>query len=111
MIEKGYHKEEERQSLNGLARMLYAGDINSRGLALRNAGLFAMSFMLVAKDVGIDTHPMDGFEQDKVKKAFNIPDRYEVAMLMAVGFYNKGKPLLPRLKRKDFEETVIREGF
>ncbi|MBA2124229.1 hypothetical protein B9J78_04755 [bacterium Unc6] len=111
MVEKGYHKEEERQSLNGLARMLYGGDMNSRGLALRNAGLFTMSFMLVAKDMGIDTHPMDGFEQDRVKKAFNIPDRYEVAMLMAVGFYNKSNPLLPRLKRKDFEETVIREGF
>jgi nitroreductase len=111
MVEKGYHKEEERQMLLGLAKMLYEGEISGRGLALRNAGLFGMSFMLAAKDIGIDTHPMDGFEQEKVKKAFNIPDRYEVAMLIAVGFYNETQPLLPRLKRKDFEDVVVRETF
>ncbi len=52
--------------------MLYGGDMNSIGMALRNAGLFTMSFMLVAKDMEIDTHPVDGFEQDKVKN-YDIP--------------------------------------
>jgi len=67
--------------------------------------------MLAAKDFGVDTHPMDGFEQDKVKKAFSIPDRYEVAMLIAVGFHDKKKPLLERLSRKGFKEVVAIESF
>jgi len=111
MVSKGYQKEEAREGVKGFARMLYDNPFGCRGFALRNAGLFAISFMLVAKDFGVDTHPMDGFEQDKVKKAFSIPDRYEVAMLIAVGFHDKKKPLLERLSRKGFKEVVAIESF
>ncbi|MDD5669190.1 MAG: nitroreductase family protein [Candidatus Omnitrophica bacterium] len=111
MLEKGYQQEEAREGLKGFARMLYDNPVASRGFALRNASLFAMSFMLAAKNFGVDTHPMDGFEQDRVKKAFNIPDRYEVSMLIAVGFHNKKKVLLERLNRKSFKEVMIKEGF
>ncbi|MFA5149792.1 MAG: nitroreductase family protein [Candidatus Omnitrophota bacterium] len=111
MVGKVYQKEEAREGVKGFARMLYDNPFGCRGFALRNAGLFAMSFMLAAKDFGVDTHPMDGFEQDKVKKAFSIPDRYEVAMLIAVGFHDKKKPLLERLNRKGFKEVVVKEGF
>jgi len=111
MVKKGYQKEEAREGVKGFAKMLYDNPFGSRGFALRNAGLFAISFMLAAKDFGVDTHPMDGFEQDKVKKAFSIPDRYEVAMLIAVGFHDEKKPLLERLNRKGFKEVVVKEGF
>ncbi len=111
MAIKGYQKKEAKESILGFAKSLYSGDAASRGFALRNIGLFAMSFMLAAKDLGVDTHPMDGFEQEKVKRAFNIPDRYEVGMLMAVGYHNKAKPLLSRLIRKDFDKAFIKEGF
>ena len=111
MVSKGYQKEEAREGVKGFVRMLYDNPFGCRGFALRNAGLFAMSFMLAAKDFGVDAHPMDGFEQDKVKKAFSIPDRYEVAMLIAVGFHDKKKPLLERLNRKGFKEVVVKEGF
>jgi len=30
---------------------------------------------------GLDTHPMDGFDHDGVKKAFDIPDNYWVLLL------------------------------
>lgn len=111
MVSKGYQKEEAREGVKGFARMLYDNPFGCRGFALRNAGLFAMSFMLAAKDFGVDTHPMDGFESDKVKKAFSIPDRYDVAMLIAVGFHDKKKPLLERLNRKGFKEVVAKEIF
>lgn len=111
MVKKDYQKQEAREGVKGFAKMLYDSPSGCRGFALRNAGLFAMSFMLAAKDFGLDTHPMDGFEQDKVRKAFNIPDRYEVAMLIAMGFRNEQKPLLERLNRKNFKEITIKEGF
>ena len=111
MVSKGYQKEEAREGVKGFARMLYDNSFGCRGFALRNASLSAMSFMLAAKDFGVDTHTMDGFEQDKVKKAFNIPERYEVAMLIAVGYHDKTKALLPRLNRKEFNEVFVREGF
>jgi nitroreductase len=111
MVAKEYQKREAREGVKGFAKMLYDNPSGCRGFALRNAGLFAMSFMLAAKDLGVDTHPMDGFEQDKVKRAFNIPGKYEVAMLIAIGFRNEQKSLLERLNRKRFEEIAIKESF
>ncbi len=111
MVAKEYQKREAREGVKGFAKMLYDNPSGCRGFALRNAGLFAMSFMLAAKDFGVDTHPMDGFEQDKVRAAFNIPDRYEVAMLIAMGFHDEQKPLLERLNRKKFKEITIKESF
>jgi len=111
MVTKGYQKREAGEGIKEFAKMLYDNSSGCRGFALRNAGLFAMSFMLAAKDFGVDTHPMDGFEQDKVRTAFNIPDRYEVAMLIAMGFHDEQKPLLERLNRKKFKEITIKESF
>jgi nitroreductase len=110
-IAKGYIPAEKKSQYIAMAEQLYGIAFAGRGFALRNTGLFAMGFMLAAKDFGVDTHPMDGFSQDKVKAAFNIPERYEVAMLIAVGYHDYKKTLLPRLNRKKFEDVVIKEGF
>ena len=110
-IDKGYFSAADKAQYVGMANNLYGSPFASRGFAMRNAGLFAMGFMLAAKDFGIDTHPMDGFDQDKVKQSFNIPEQYEVAMLIAIGYHDDKKTLLPRLNRKGFDEVVIREGF
>ncbi|MDD5687419.1 MAG: nitroreductase family protein [Elusimicrobia bacterium] len=111
MIAKGYIKQEEKEKHSKMPETLYGNPFAGRGFALRNVGLFAMGFMLAAKDLGVDTHPMDGFEPEKVKEAFKIPDRYEVAMLIAVGYHDKSKNLLQRLNRKEYEEVVVRGSF
>jgi len=109
-IGKGYFPEEARASLKDMGRNLYSGD-NERAFASRNAGLFAMSFMLAAHSKGIATHPMDGIDMDAVREAFNIPERYDIVMLLAIGKFDESKSLLPRCKRKDFEEVIVRESF
>ena len=53
--------------------------------AIRNACLSAMMFMLIAKSKGWDTCPMIGFDNDKMRKFFKIEDRYEIALLIAMG--------------------------
>ena len=45
-----------------------------QAFACKNAGFFAMALMLTAKHLGLDTHPMDGFDHDAVRKEFNIPE-------------------------------------
>jgi len=110
-VSKGYFPASDKPQYDGMAKNLYGNDAAGRGFALRNSGLLAMGFMLAAREFGVDTHPMDGFDQDKVRQAFNIPDRYEAAMLIAVGYHDSKKELLPRLNRKSFEEVVIKEGF
>ncbi|MEM7817096.1 MAG: nitroreductase family protein [Candidatus Aenigmatarchaeota archaeon] len=111
MIKKGYSTEDKKEFYKSIINKLYNTKILSRGFALRNAGLFALSFIFSAKYYGFDTHPMDGFEIKKLIKYFNIPTRYEPLMLIALGKFDDSKRLLPRLKRKDFKEIIIKETF
>nr|WP_300462341.1 nitroreductase family protein [Desulfobacula sp.] len=36
--------------------------------------------------LGLETHPMDGFDHEAVKKEFNIPEKYWILLLLAVGY-------------------------
>ena len=75
--------------------------------ACKNTGFFAMSLMLAAKNAGLDSHPMDGFDIDGVRKAFNIPDQYWIPLLLAIGHFDKTKTLLPPKWRKSYEEITV----
>ncbi len=110
MVEKGFAKEENREMMKGMAKGLYSGD-NERAFAGRNVGLFAMAFMLAAESLGVSTHPMDGFDAAAVRSTFNIPEDYDIVMLIAMGYFDESKTLLPRASRPDFEEAVVRESF
>lgn len=57
----------------------------AKATGLVDAGLISMQFMLVAKAHGYDTVPMGGFHKDQFNAKFNVPDRYETVMLIAVG--------------------------
>lgn len=65
--------------------------------------------MLAAESFGFNTAPMEGFDSEKVKEYFSIPDEGEVVALLAIG---KAKPPLKtypgRLSRP---ETVFSENF
>jgi len=67
-----------------------------------------MSLMLAAKSLGIDTHPMDGFDLDAVRAEFKIPDNYWIPMLIAVGYFRSDMTLSPRKWRKTVDEIVVR---
>lgn len=43
------------------------------------------TMMWTAETLGYDTAPMEGFEEDKVKAALNIPERLRVVALLAIG--------------------------
>jgi len=67
-----------------------------------------MALMLAAKNLGLDTHPMDGFDHEAVRKEFNIPDNYWIPLLMAVGYFNKDMELAPPKWRKTVEEIIVK---
>lgn len=51
-----------------------------------DVGLAAENMMLVALEQGIGSCPITGFEPGKLRQVLNIPDRYEIAMMLALGF-------------------------
>jgi nitroreductase len=67
-----------------------------------------MALMFAAKNMGLDAHPMDGFDHEGVRKAFHIPENYWIPLLMAVGYFDEGKTLFPPKWRKSFAEIVVK---
>ncbi len=75
--------------------------------AAKNAGFFSMSLMYAAASLGLETHPMDGFDHEAVRKAFKIPDNYWIPLLLAVGYIKPGVELHPAKWRKTYNEIVV----
>ncbi len=104
----GYSKPEARQAYKDMALKLY-GDkdsIKRKLFCTKNAALFAMTLMIAARGLGLETHPMDGFEEECVKKEFGIPQDKIIPMLIAIGNLREGARLLPRAWRRSGQEFV-----
>ena len=109
MIQAGAMAEDQRQWFADARESLYGSSEEMQlAFACKNAGFFAMALMLAAKDLGLDTHPMDGFDHDAVKKAFNIPDNFWIPLLLAVGYFKADMELAPPKWRKTFDEIVVK---
>jgi nitroreductase len=65
--------------------------------------------MLAAEERGLDTAPMEGFDEDKVRAAFEIPPHARVVALLALG-YAKG-PDKPFGGRFDLDTVVFGERY
>ncbi|MBA4373442.1 MAG: nitroreductase family protein [Thermodesulfovibrio sp.] len=107
----GYMKPEMRPTYDGMARGLYDAEdsLKRKIFAVKNTALFAMNLMLGAKALGLETHPMDGFDEACIKKEFGIADDKIIPMLVAVGYLKPGITLLPRAFRRDISEFVTFE--
>ena len=75
--------------------------------AAKNAGFFSMSLMYAAASLGLETHPMDGFDHEAVRKAFKIPDNYWIPLLLAMGHMKPGLELQSAKWRKTYNEIVV----
>ena len=111
--ELGYMKPEMRKAYSEMMLGLYgARDSLTRKLfAVKNTALFAMTLMIAAKGMGLESHPMDGFDEACVKKEFNIPDDKVIPMLVAVGYLKPGVTLLPRAFRRELDEFVSYQSY
>lgn len=99
---------DQRDWFINTTKALYGGsDESSQAFANKNAGLFAMSLMYAASAQGLDTHPMDGFDLDGVRKAFDIPARYWIPMLIAVGKRTVDLDLPPKAWRQSIDEMIL----
>lgn len=92
------------------AAFLY-GSSEERSLkfAESNAGLLAMSIMIAAKELGVDSHPMSGIDFEGIHKAFNLQSDETVVMTIALGYNDQSKTLYPKRPRRGFNDitTVV----
>ena len=108
MIKAGSMSEEQHDWFLEATKSLYGTDIEKQtAFAAKNTAFFAMSLMYAAKSLGLNSHPMDGFDHDGVKEEFKIPDQYWIPLLLAVGHFNTGETLVPPKWRKTYDEIVV----
>lgn len=108
MIKAGSTTEDGRDWFAKARKNLYGKTPNSElAFACKNAGFFAMSLMLAAKSLGLDTHPMDGFDHDGVLKEFHIPDHYWIPALISVGYFDRSQKLAAPKWRKTVDEILV----
>lgn len=51
-----------------------------------DAGLATENILLTAMSHGLGSCPTRSFEEDKLKKLLNIPDKYDIAFVVALGY-------------------------
>jgi putative NAD(P)H nitroreductase len=87
MLNLGVYSQTEYDELLRGINTLYEsrGEQFKGDEAIRNASLSAMMFMLLAKDLGWNTCPMIGFEADKVKQLYSIPENLEPVLMITMG--------------------------
>lgn len=74
----------------------------------RSTMLAAGTLMIAAESLGLATIPIEGFEPEKVKAAFGIPDDHTVCCLIALGFAAGEKPFPGRF---GLDEVCYEEHF
>lgn len=106
-VKNGYMKPEQKTWFIEACRNLYGGNIKSFAFSVKNAAFFGLALMLAAKEIGLDSHPVDGFDHEALLREFSISENFFVPMLIAIGHFDQSQKILPRNWRKPYEEIVL----
>ena len=80
------HPTEKQELVKASLERKYSTDEQAqRDEAIRSCGMAAQTIMLAARDMGLDSCPMVGFEYDELAKIINLPDNHLIVMMVVVG--------------------------
>ncbi len=101
----------EKQELvqNSLSRKYAESPQNRRDEAIRSCGFAAQTIMLAAKQMGLDSCPMVGFEYDELAKVINLPEDHLISMMVVVG--KAAEPAAQRGGQLSLDEVVFENHF
>ena len=110
-LELGYITEENKEAVKSAIVDSYGVKDNvipekAKLKAVRDSSLFAMNFMITARCFGFETHPMEGFDDKKLRDFIKLPDYKIITMVIAIGYKDQSKKLLPRSFRYSSEDFV-----
>jgi putative NAD(P)H nitroreductase len=106
-IQLGYFGPERKERYIESARNAWGIDpVANRDEMFRGGSLWAMSFMLLAKEAGWDTAPMGGFDRAQMAAEFSLPDDRLPVLVIAIGKVNPTVTMLPRSERIPVEELL-----
>ena len=80
------HPTEKQELVKASLERKYSTDKQAqRDEAIRSCGMAAQTIMLAARDLGLDSCSMVGFEYDELAKVINLPDSHLIVMMVVVG--------------------------
>jgi nitroreductase len=106
---------ESNRKWAGAVPVLILGMTNTRSsrdgqlnrVALFDLGAASSYLTLEATALGLATHQMGGFDPEKARKAFGIPDEYQMGSVIALGY--EGEPAALKDEELIEKETARRE--
>ena len=104
-----------------IARKTYSDNKNYNRLHFHDLGAANENMFLEAFNHGLIMHEMGGFDVQKAKKVFSIPEEFEIGIMIAIGYQGTNthdvlpetlvkKASMPR-ERKSLSEIVYLEEF
>lgn len=75
----------------------------------RHVMIAATCLMLAAESLGLQSCPMEGFVEKRVKEAFGVPDEVRVVCLVSLGFASEPQKVFPG--RLPLERLVFWEAY
>ncbi len=103
-VQLGYISSDQREDLRDRILQDWGSVEKRKRKAIRDAAMFAMSLMIVARHFGLETHPLEGFDEPKLKKLLGIGRDRVVPLIVAMGYRHPEKEPPPRAYRFPFEE-------
>lgn len=88
--------------------MRFGGKSDQRVTVHKSCALAAQTFMLSIAAEGFESCPMEGFDQNRVRKALSLPRGAEINMIIAVGKGTEAGIWGPRF-RVPYEEVVFKK--
>ena len=80
------HPTEKQETVKASLERKYDGNPqNQRDEAVRSCGMAAQTIMLAARQMGLDSCPMVGFEYDELSELIKLPEDHLIVMMVVVG--------------------------
>ena len=101
--------EKQEHVKNALEKKYADSSENRRDEAMRSCGFAAQTIMLAARQMGLDSCPMVGFEYDEIAKIIQLPEDHLIVLMIVVG--KSAEPAGVRGGQLGLDEVVFKNHF
>ncbi len=103
-IELGYISQRQKKKVREDILAGWQSPEKRKRKAIRDSALFAMNIMILARMYGLETHPIEGFDEAKLKRFLGIGKEKLVPLIISIGYPDTSKKINPRAYRFSFDE-------
>ena len=106
---KNHPSEKQEMVKSSLEKKYSESPENRRDEAIRSCGFAGQTIMLAARQMGLDSCPMVGFDYDEIAKIINLPDEHLIVLMIVVG--KSLEPAKERGGQLNLDEVVFENKF